>query len=420
MKNIYKTHALTRWVMGATIMSSVVTMYSCSTDFTEDLTQQSATSSSDATASQGNNGDIIPGKYIVVLKEGEARQRINAKASHGEATRQARAFGQEILRGNGMGNAVIEHAYGSTIAGFSAAMTAREAAQLRADSRVAYIEPDRVITLSQGKRPGGGGGGGSTSETTPWGITEVGGAVNGAGKVAWVIDTGIDLDHPDLNVDVNNSYTVFTSGKDASSADDGNGHGTHVAGTIAAKKNGIGVIGIAHDATVVAVKVLDSRGSGTTSGVIKGVDYVASKGLVGQVANMSLGGGASSALDDAVSKASAKVKFVLAAGNDGAHAENYSPARVNGTNIYTISAMDSKKVAPSWSNYGAPIPVDYCTPGVSINSTWKGGSYNTISGTSMAAPHMAGILLVTTTIVNKGSVTNETDTKRYGPIAGHK
>ncbi|CAN5856336.1 hypothetical protein BH24BAC1_BH24BAC1_34560 [soil metagenome] len=419
MKNTYNSHPLKRWVMGAAIVSSVFTMYSCTKDITEDLTLQAGTSSTDATALAGNNGDIIPGKYIVVLKEGEARQRINSRASHGEATRQARAFGQEILRGNGMGNAVIEHAYGSSIAGFSAALTAREAAQLRADSRVAYIEPDRVITLSQKGKPGGGGGS-SPAQNIPWGITEVGGAVSGAGKVAWVIDSGIDLDHPDLNVDVARSITVFTSGRDASSADDGNGHGTHVAGTIAALDNTIGVVGVAHGASVVAVKVLDSRGSGSYSGVITGVNYVAANGEVGQVANMSLGGPASDALDAAVVNASAKVKFVLAAGNDGAHAKNSSPARAEGDNIYTISAMDINGAAPSWSNYGDPAPVDYCTPGVSISSTWKDGGYNTISGTSMAAPHMAGILLVTHNIVTNGTVTNETSTKRYGPRAKHK
>jgi subtilisin family serine protease len=191
------------------------------------------------------------------------------------------------------------------------------------------------------------------------------------------------------------SITVFTSGKDAKSADDGNGHGTHVAGTIAAKNNTVGVIGVAYDASVVAVKVLDSRGSGSYSGVIKGVDYVAATGKAGDVANMSLGGPVSQALDDAVVAASNKgIFFALAAGNDGAHANNSSPARANGANIYTVSAMNSSDTWASFSNYGNP-PVDYCAPGVSIKSTWKGGAYNTISGTSMASPHVAGVLLMT-------------------------
>jgi subtilisin family serine protease len=211
----------------------------------------------------------------------------------------------------------------------------------------------------------------------------------------WILDTGIDLDHSDLTVDVSRSITVFTRGRDASSADDGNRHGTHVAGTIAAKNNDIGVIGVAYDATTVAVKVLDSRGSGSYSGVIQGVDYVGANAKAGDVANMSLGGPVSQALDDAILAASKNgIYFALAAGNDGSDANNYSPARVNGNNIFTVSAMNSTDSWASWSNWGNP-PVDYCAPGVSILSTWKGGGYNTISGTSMATPHVAGVLLLT-------------------------
>jgi subtilisin family serine protease len=176
--------------------------------------------------------------------------------------------------------------------------------------------------------------------------------------------------------------------------DDGNGHGTHVAGTIAAINNGIGVVGVAAGATAIPVKVLDSRGSGSYSGVIAGVDYVGANGAKGDVANMSLGGPVSQALDDAVKGASDNgIIFTLAAGNSSEDANESSPARINGTNIYTISAMNSSDNWASFSNFGNP-PVDYCAPGVSIKSTWKDGSYNTISGTSMAAPHAAGVLLL--------------------------
>ncbi|MGY5847806.1 S8 family serine peptidase [Salegentibacter sp. HM20] len=209
-----------------------------------------------------------------------------------------------------------------------------------------------------------------------------------------MIDSGIDLDHADLNVDASRGFNAFTSGKDGRSADDGNGHGTHVAGTIAAINNDIGVIGVAPGATVIPVKVLDSRGSGSYSGVIAGVDHVAAYGNSGDVANMSLGGPTSDALDQAVLSASQQgIKFVLAAGNESSDANNSSPARVNGSNIYTISAMDSNDNWASFSNYGNP-PVDYAAPGVAVKSTWKSGGYNTISGTSMAAPHAAGVLLL--------------------------
>lgn len=151
---------------------------------------------------------------------------------------------------------------------------------------------------------------------------------------------------------------------------------------------------MAPGATVIPIKVLDSRGSGSYSGVIAGVDFVAARGSSGDVANMSLGGPISQALDDAVLAASNKgIKFALAAGNSSADANNYSPARVNGLNIYTISAMSVGDNWASFSNFANP-PVDYCAPGVSIKSTWKDGGYNTISGTSMAAPHAAGILLL--------------------------
>ena len=196
----------------------------------------------------------------------------------------------------------------------------------------------------------------------------------------------------DLNVDASRGFSAFTRGKDAG-VDDGNGHGTHVAGTIGAIDNAIGVIGVGAGATVIPVKVLDRRGSGSNSGVIAGLDYVAANGSPGDVANMSLGGGANTPLDDAVkAAASTGIIFALAAGNDSADANGSSPARANGPNIYTISAMDINDNFASFSNYGSPV--DYCAPGVAINSTWKDGGYRSISGTSMACPHAAGVLLV--------------------------
>jgi subtilisin family serine protease len=338
------------------------------------------------------HGEIIPGSFIVVLNPDNITFRINGE--YEENLKAMRLTANGILSKYRISEDKIGHVYAAVLDGFAVRLNKDEYEILKKDPSVKYIEADRVVSIAQGNGKPGGGGGGSTGQEVPWGITRVGGFVNYTGSnVAWVIDTGIDLTHPDLNVSSTNGFTAFTSGRDAN-LNDGHGHGTHVAGTIAAVDNSEGVVGVAAGAPVVPVKVLDSRGSGSYTGVIAGVDWVGGKGKSGDVANMSLGGPASQALDDAVSAASNKgIKFVLAAGNNSANAKNYSPARVNGSNIWTISAMNSSDVFASFSNFGNP-PVDYCAPGVSIKSTWKGGTYNSISGTSMAAPHAAGVLLL--------------------------
>lgn len=340
------------------------------------------------------HGDIIPGKYIVTMNPTGLHLRKDLNYESVQAS--MRKSSSAILAKYRISEATIEHVYGSTIEGFSVSLSEEQYNLLAQDPSVKAIEPDRIIALAPppGKGPGGGDGG-SAGQTTPWGITRVGGPVNyntGSGK-AYIVDTGIDLDHPDLNVAAF-GFNAFTSGRDAGSLDDGNGHGTHVAGTVAAINNSVGVVGVAAGALVVPVKVLDSRGSGSYSGVIGGVDYVGANGNSGDVANMSLGGPVSAALDQAVILAAENgIKFSIAAGNSSANASNYSPARVNGPNIYTVSSMAEGDKWSSFSNFGNP-PVDYCAPGSSITSTWKGGGYNTISGTSMAAPHVAGILLL--------------------------
>ncbi len=358
------------------------------------------------------NGAIIKGKYIVVFKQDETL-RVNPSATYEQKVSLVREVSSAILSAHSVSNMAVEQTYAQALTGIAVSLSDKQVDDLRRDDRVASIEPDRMVALA---KPGSGGSTAATTQEVPYGIARVGYA-DGTGKTAWVIDTGIDLDHPDLKVDAARSMTVFKSGKDANSADDGNGHGTHVAGTIAALNNSVGVLGVAHGATVVAVKVLDSRGSGAYSGVIAGVDYVAANGKPGDVANMSLGGPVSEALDKAVLAAAGKgIKFALAAGNDGADANNSSPARVNHANIYTVSAMNNTDTFASFSNYGNP-PVDYCAPGVNIKSTWLKGGYNTISGTSMAAPHVAGLLLITGgAITTDGYVKGDKDGKA-DPIA---
>ena len=369
--------------------TAILLFAACSNEESVDLNSASI-DESDIVSQQSQ---VIEGSYIVVFDTkitGDLGKKYGN--DYKAAKRAVVSEAQKMFSDNSIVDFEIKQSYGKALNGVAAKLSKADVEKLSKDKRVKYIEKDHLVTLAPGGKPGGGG---STVQETPWGITRVNGVSSYAGSnVAWVIDTGIDLDHPDLNVDASRGFNAFTSGRDSGLPDDGNGHGSHVSGTIAAKNNTIGVIGIAPGATVIPIKVLDSRGSGSYSGVIAGVDFVAAHGSNGDVANMSLGGPVSQALDDAVLAASSNgIKFALAAGNSSEDANLSSPARVNGAYIYTISAMSIGDNWASFSNFGNP-PVDYCAPGVSIKSTWKDGGYNTISGTSMASPHAAGILLL--------------------------
>jgi len=329
---------------------------------------------------------IIEGQYVVVLNESSVK--LATTASYDEQVKEMKSYANSLFRTKSVSDFEIDKAYVKALKGFSARMTEAMATELEKDSRVKYVEPDRMFILKKPVKPTPDPD--PTGQEVPYGIARVGYG-NGVGKTAWILDTGIDYDHPDLNVDVSRSRTFVRS----KSADDDNGHGTHCAGTVAAIDNDFGVVGVAAGATVVAVKVLDRRGSGAYSGIIEGIDYVASVASAGDAANMSLGGGAYQPIDDAVYAASQQgINFALAAGNESDDANFHSPARVNGPHIFTISAMDSNDNWAYFSNYGNP-PVDYCEPGYNIYSTKKGGGYTYMSGTSMAAPHMCGILLMT-------------------------
>jgi subtilisin family serine protease len=289
-----------------------------------------------------------------------------------------------------------QHVFSHAIKGFSARLSAQQIAALEADLNVAYVERDGVMTIVQ---------------TLPWGINKIDAdlsstkAGNGTGTIsnvrAYIIDTGVDAQHRDLNVI---RHVNFASGPNS----DCNGHGTHVAGTVAARDNTVDVVGVAPSVPLTGVRVLGCGGAGSTSGVIKGVDWVTANALKPAVANMSLGGSTSQALDDAVKKsANSGVFYAVSAGNSGANACNYSPARAGaGSNngVMTVAATDSNDREASWSNYGSCV--DVWAPGVSILSTRLKGGTTTMSGTSMASPHGsgAGALYLSRTSASPASV----------------
>lgn len=380
-------------IIGAFLFLSMIAFYGCEQSNITEVNQEKQEEITPKT------GDPIPGQFIVVFKNQDSK----GKALTENTVEQLR---KNVLNDNAVPEDAVFKQYNKALPGFAAKLTADQLDKLKADDRIDYIEQDRFVTLAPpgacSPWPGcrdddGGDDGGSSSQTTPWGITRVGGATASSGT-AWVIDTGIDLDHPDLNVDTQRSAVFVSNGPGSGTADDGNGHGTHVAGTIAAIDNDRDVVGVAAGATVVAVKVLDDRGSGSYSGVIDGIDYVASNASAGDVANMSLGGGTSDAVDDAVRNAADQgILFAIAAGNDGADANNYSPARVEYTNVWTVSAIDDTDTFAYFSNYSGPTdpPIEFAAPGVDVLSLWLNGGTDTISGTSMASPHVAGLLLVT-------------------------
>jgi hypothetical protein len=303
------------------------------------------------------------------------------------------------------------HVYTTVMRGFSAQVPDAGLARIRDEfPQILRIYRSNIFSISGKARatPGGGGSVVSTSggEIIPWGVARVlpkegnkpiiQDATDGPNTL-WVLDTGVDLDNADLNVDTARSVNCVSAsgfrGKDT--ADDEHGHGTHVAGTAAAiSGNNIDVVGVAAGATVASVRVLDRRGSGTTAEVICGLDYVAARGRSGDVVNMSLGGPADLVLDEAVLRtADLGILFSLAAGNERTDSITRSPARVRHANVYTVSAIDSKNAFASFSNYGNP-PIDRAAPGVQVLSLKRGGGTATKSGTSMAAPHVAGLLIL--------------------------
>ena len=307
----------------------------------------------------------IPGHYIVVLKPSV----IDPLAESVNITRQ---HGGQVTR-----------IYGRALKGFAVKLPDAALQGMRNHPNVDYIEQDQAISLNQV----------SPANQATWGLDRIDQAdrpldtqyhfnTTGAGVYAFILDTGIRTDHVEFNGRLLAGYNVVA---DTNGTNDCNGHGTHVAGTV-----GGTTWGVAKGASLIPVRVLDCAGSGSYSGIIAGIDWMAASTLRPAVANMSLGGGISSAVNAAVAGAVSKgITMVVAAGNANADACNYSPA--SEPSAITVGATASNDTRASYSNFGSCL--DIFAPGSSISSAWhtSATASNTISGTSMAAPHVAGV-----------------------------
>jgi subtilisin family serine protease len=332
------------------------------------------------------SGTIVPDQYIVVLKPTS------------EASAQSSAIGALQAAG---GKVVFE--YGSALKGFAAILPAQALQALRANPQVAYIEADQVVNIGPDLEPGFGAGAGDAENSdiqaqavqspATWGLDRIDQRTlplnnsysylyTGAGVHAYIIDTGIRSTHTQFTGRATKDFDAIGDGQNGN---DCAGHGTHVAGTI----GGV-TYGVAKAVRLHAVRVLNCLGSGTFAGVIAGINWVSANRILPAVANMSLGGGFSSAVNDAVTNAIAHgVTFAVAAGNDNLNACNYSPASTPAA--ITVGSTTSTDSRSSFSNFGPCL--DIFAPGSSITSAWIGSdtATNTISGTSMATPHTAGV-----------------------------
>jgi subtilisin family serine protease len=314
------------------------------------------------------NANKIENNYIVVLNDGIVGERGRFSIAPYVAQEMV-----ETHRGQ------LKHLYQHALNGFAVEMTPEEAEALSQDFRVAYVEEDGIVKAD------------ATQSNPPWGLDRIDqrnrplNAIytfnwTGSGVRAYVIDTGIRTTHTQFGGRASNVFDAF-----GGSGADCNGHGTHVSGTI-----GGSTYGVAKSALLRGVRVLDCNGSGSTSGVIAGVDWVTNNHINPAVANMSLGGGASSSLDTAVNNlANSGVPIAVAAGNSNVDACGTSPARA--ANAITVGSTTTSDARSSFSNFGTCL--DIFAPGSGILSAWFSSdtATATLSGTSMASPHVAGV-----------------------------
>ena len=312
----------------------------------------------------------IPDRYIVVLEDWATGARGDDSNAEQVAEELSIVYGGKV-------DQVYKHA----LNGYAVEMSAKEAEVLSKDNRVQYVEQDSVVSID------------ATQSPATWGLDRIDQRnlplsnsytynFNGAGVNAYIIDTGMRFTHNEFTGRTGASFDAIGDGQNGN---DCHGHGTHVAGTV-----GGTTYGVAKGVTLHRVRVLNCSGSGSNSGVIAGIDWVTANHVKPAVANMSLGGGASSATDTAVTNSiNAGVTYAVAAGNSNANACNSSPARAPAA--ITVGSTTSSDARSSFSNFGTCL--DIFAPGSSITSAWNTSNTatNTISGTSMASPHVAGV-----------------------------
>jgi len=328
-------------------------------------------------ASNSQESSLIPDRYIVILNESNIQFRKTKDYKSAQAG--MRIVANDLAVSYNLEKSKIDRVYGSLISGFAAELSREQVLELEKDPKVKYIEPDGYMYAN------------ATQTNATWGIDRVDQSnlpldgsytynTTGQGVTAYIIDTGIRTAHFEFGGRAQRGFDAF-----GGNSEDCDGHGTHVAGTV-----GGSVYGIAKNVSLVAVRVLDCNGSGTFSGVIAGMDWVAANANGPSVANMSLGGGRSTSVNDAVSRMyNSGVSIVVAAGNSNANACNYSPS--SAPNAYTVGSTTNTDSRSSFSNYGNCV--DIFAPGSSISSAWytSNTATATLSGTSMASPHVAGV-----------------------------
>ncbi|MDZ4795053.1 MAG: S8 family serine peptidase [Bacteroidota bacterium] len=382
----------------------------------------------------------IPGQFIVILKESSAKpvvkdqkkndNREQKLVSNKAAREKNIAKLKSVAKGKNIKESSVVSEFADVLVGFSAKLTGAEKKALESDPDVEYIVQDYSVELESTKaeeNPKENGAifpqhdnketrGGplwnfidnsfvknvttNFAQITPCSVTRAGGPVDGSTKLTWIwiVDTGIDLDHPDLNVMTNATYAKsFVAGE---TVDDGNGHGTHCAGVAAAKNNTFGTVGVSAGARVVPVKVLNNMGSGSFSTILAGINHIAMYDISGDVVNLPIGGGPMAncennhpAIRDAIRNLGlAGTHVVISAGSDGNcnGVSSFFPGCINGTRVYSVGTLNCDLTRASYSNGGAGV--DWLAVGTGTYSTFKNGGYITWSGTANASACVAGVI----------------------------